>query len=319
MSKRLVAPSDLPATLWQDSFQRLLLPATVSSHYRNMLVANGLLEDAMTSDSHDGPVGGLSEADTRKHFATRFAASSARIQLAMLDPKEDLRHASDLFMKTFSGGRVGLLDIPCGAGAVSADLLCTLAALREAGVVPRQPLEVKLVAGDISRHARDYASDMIGGLRMILEEQAIYVDETFVEWNVLDLESTTSLLHTWMEWARDCREYCIVLANFSGFLQNSNKLDKAKPGLDEVFRWAAARRSLVMWLEPQTNAATEGLIPRILNWFTRLPSRFTRRWSEGGGILQSSARYLHPIKTGFVPRVQLNLIRLEASPDAHSP
>ena len=123
MTDRLVKSSDLPRTLWQVDDGMLVLPAAVSRVYRNMLAEKGLMDEALNAHSDDGPVGGIKDSDTRRHFSARFSGSSARAQLAVLDPKDDLRNASDLFVKTFSGGKVGLLDIPCGAGAASAALL----------------------------------------------------------------------------------------------------------------------------------------------------------------------------------------------------
>jgi hypothetical protein len=313
-AKRLLLSSDIPMTLWHRNERTLLIPGAICRTYKEMLAAKGLLRCAQDEDCDDGPVGGITEEDTRKHFATRFSGSVARTQLAVLDPMDELRGTSDLFVRALGGGRVGLLDIPCGAGAASIDLLAATAALREARRIPRQPLEVRLVAGDISECARVYALDMIEGMKEHLACQGIFVHEKIMEWNVLDAESTTALLHSWMEWAHDCREYIAILANFSGFLQKHGRFKDAQPQLNEIFRWTAQRRSTIVWIEPATNDATQGFIPRVLKWFqSKLPTVFAKRWDKARSLLSSTCYYLHPINVNSTPRVHLNLIRLEGN------
>lgn len=254
------------------------------------------------------------KSDADEHFATRYATSCARTQLATLDPLGTLRTVPDLFIAATAGGKLGVLDIPCGAGAVSADLLATVAMLRQSGVCPRTPLQVSLVAGDISQHARSYASKLLDGLQATLNSQAIFVETKFVHWDVTDPDSTTNLLHTWMKQSHDYHRYLAVLANFSGFLEKAKSLNKVQRQLDCIFQWAAARRSAVIWLEPQTNAAVKGFFPKIADFFAKtLPRLFRGRWEDGEKILRSQCRYLHPIKAPLAPRVGLSVIRLEVT------
>lgn len=314
MAERILRNSDIPQTLWRSEDDLLFLPEPVSVQYRSTLEAEDLLSLALAGGDENGPVGGVTEDAARAHFAHRFAASAARTQLAVLDPKNSLRNVSDLFMKAFSGGRIGLLDVPCGAGAASLDILATVASLRAQGIIPRQPLEVQLVAGDISDHARQYACDMLAGVRPNLLRQGVTVRDRLIKWDVLDAESTTEVLHSWMEWAHGCREYFVVVANFSAFLEHSGNFSRAGPQLDEVFRWAAQRRSVVMWLEPQTRKAAKGLWPRLLAWFRKkLPRLFSRLWDLAEGAMGSSSKYNHPIREGHTPPVRLGLMRLDAS------
>lgn len=313
MNNRLLQSQDLPEALWSSSDGALVLPDALAEVYKQLLKDKGLYEEALNNDSDDGPVGGIKKADTEKHFASRFSGSAARTQLSILDPHNELGNASDLFVKAFSGGTVGLLDVPSGAGAASLDLLLTVATLREHNTIPRQPLTVKLVSGDISEHARSYASEMLEEVKSTLNKQGIFVDEVSVYWDVCDADSTTGVLHEWMKHAPDCREYFVVMANFSGFLQSQGKFESAKAQLEEVIRWAGQRRSTVLWLEPQTNIVAESFIPRVWNWFSsKLPNTFRCLWDSTADVLKSHCRFLHPIKDG-IPRVHLTLIRLEAT------
>jgi len=310
---RLLQPKDLPEELWLPSDEMLVLPEALTQIYKQMLESKGLYDDALNNDSDEGPVGGVSKEDTEKHFASRFSGSAARTQLSILDPHNELGNASNLFIQAFSGGSVGLLDIPSGAGAASIDLLLSVATLREQGIVPRQPLFVKLVSGDISEHARAYATEMLSGVSDVLKEQCIYVEERSVSWDVCDADSTTSVLHEWMKHAPDCREYFVVMANFSGFLQSQGKFQKSTPQLEEVFRWAGQRRSTVLWLEPQTKKVTENFIPRIRNWFaSKLPAVFSKLWEQSSVPPTSRCNLRHPFKE-YNPRVTLTLIELKVS------
>lgn len=313
MNRRLLQPNDLPVELWLASEDTLVLPSPLSKVYEQMLKDKGLYETALDNEGDDGPVGGIKQEDADKHFATRFSGSAARTQLSLLDPKNHLGNASDLFVKAFSGGTVGLLDIPSGAGAATTNLLLTVATLRQTGVLPRQHLTVRLVCGDVSPHARSYASEMLQTISGVLMDQNIHVDVLSVEWDVCDAESTTSILHSWMQHAPSCREYFVIMANFSGFLQGCGKMKEAMPQLNEVIRWAAQRRSSVIWLEPQTNEVTKGFIPRIWKWFeSGLPKTFRRLWDEKADALKSRCQFKHPLKA-CSRRVHLTLIRLEAS------
>jgi len=313
MSSRLLQPADLPEMLWVSAEQSLILPKILSLVYINMLRSKGLYEMALESNTDEGPVGGLSEEDTKRHFARRFTGSTARTQLAILDPKNELNNASDLFVKTFSGGTVGLLDIPSGAGAATIDLLTTIAVLRQQEILPRQPLYIKLLCGDISESARSYASEMLENIMDFLNRESIYVDEKSVNWDVCDAESTTNILHAWMTHAPNCQNYFVIMANFSGFLQTNGKLKEAKLQLEEIFRWAATRRSIVVWLEPQTNEVINNFMPRIIKWISeKIPKIFRSSSNPTPKEQQSSCLCKHPLK-GTTYRVSANLIRLEVS------
>lgn len=314
MVKRLLLPTDIPRQLWICEADCLCLPQLLTGKYKEVLARKGLLNCAQHDPSDEGPVGGITESDTQKHFATRFSTSVARAQLAVLDPKEQLAVTSDAFLEAFSGGKISLLDIPCGAGAVSSSLLSTICALRESGAVPRQPLFVKLVAGDLSPYALDYAAEMLSAINDRLVRQGIHVEPIFENWDVLDDRSTTALLYKWIDAAKECREHFVVVANFSGFLQGNNQFRDAQPQLSEVFRWAEQRRSTVMWLEPQTNEALKGLWPRVFAWFQKKLARFFALTQENAEPpLSSQCRYVHPIKAAVNPRVCLSLILLKVN------
>lgn len=310
---RLLLPGMIPVTLWLRPQSLLVLPRTLAEGYHQIVCEEELLRDALSDADDHGPVGGVTEEQTQLHFARRFSGSCARLQLAVLDPKDELYDASNLFLRAFAGGRVGLLDIPCGAGASAATLLLCISELRRESVLPRHPLDIFLVAGDLSRFARAYAARLLDRFRSDLESQGIRLHVRFVDWDILNAQSTTDLLHHWADHARDCRSYFIVVSNFSGFLQSQSRLKAADSQLQEIFRWATSRRSSVIWVEPQTNEATQNFFPRLLSRISKMFRHFfSRPGSEARPeIATSSAHYRHPLREDGHLRVHLSLMRLE--------
>lgn len=315
MHIRIVDPADIPSTIF-DGTGTIIFPDCLASAYRGVLSATGNLERALTI-TPDGQTGGPSSAAAADHFVSAFSGSCARLKLAALDPKRDLQDASDLFMRAFSGGKVALLDAPCGAGAASAALLSTIAELRRLEVIPRVPLDVHLVAGDISPDALSYAAQMLEGMRAALRRQGITVHPLFRRWDLLDELSTTELLHAWMVHAPECREHFLLMANFSAFLHSSGNFKNAKNRLEEMFRWAAVRRSTVVWIEPQTNIALESVLPRVIKAF------FVKTLELIGAAkpsdpepkpLLSNAHFRHPLRVDGHSAVRLSLVKLTRNP-----
>lgn len=310
MPDRLLPPSSIPVDLWKDAANLRLSPHLAGS-YRIVLETNGLYEEALNACAQ-GDVGGETAEETAQHFARNFSGSCGRVQLALLDPHGHLEEASNLFIHAFSGGKVGLLDIPCGAGAATAATLSAIATLRERGVIPRLPLDVYLVAGDFSAAARETARQLLESLRPALERQAIFIHLRFVAWNVLDAQGTRELLHTWMDHARDCREYFVLAANFSGLLKHGGKFNSAKSQLEDVFGWAAARKSSVVWVEPRNSGAINGFWQHFKDkLWGLLPAFFKTTPAEvAPEPLVSEASLEHPLKSDSSHRVNLSLIKL---------
>ena len=261
MTDRILNPEDIPESLWNDD-KLLHLPLALRDVYLKTLKSRDKLEEAC-KDSQRGSIGGETQEETDQHFVHSFDGSCARVELAVLDPNDELEFASDFFVQAFSGGSVRLLDIPCGCGASSAALLATVAELRRQNVLPREPLDVFVTGGDKSHPARNYAELIFGELKESLRNQAIFVSESFQSWDLMDAESTTSLLDQWLS-NQDCDRFFLVIANFSGLLSNEGNVKKAKERLGEIFRWTGARKSTIAWIEPQTNKARKMSVNALL-------------------------------------------------------
>lgn len=94
--------------------------------------------------------------------------------------------ASNAFIQTLSGNRVCIADAPCGAGAAALAFLSVIAELRACEVLPRQPLDIRLIGAELSEPAGAYASELFEEVRIFLESQAIFVEAEFIRWDILN-------------------------------------------------------------------------------------------------------------------------------------
>lgn len=307
---RLLKPAHIPESLWDHSTEVLQLPASLANAYETQIDKHGLRELATTRADNEGPVGGMTKENADQHFAQMFDGSAARAILAVVDPKDEMGSTSDAFIKSTAGASLALTDAPCGAGAAALAFLTTLAELRACNVLPRMPLEVKLVGGELSPHAMDHAKDLLELVRGRLEEQAIFVDSQFHSWNVLDKLSTTDLIKASMAHGVSCASKLLVVANFNGFLVKERKQKEAQPQLDELFRYASGGQSLAVWIEPDMNRATGkgGLFVWLRNLLTggwRLFAKGDPEATEETPVFRVSARFRLPLVPAEFSRVTL--------------
>src|SRR5690606_17614139 len=124
--QRLVGRHDIPNQLWCSASSNIHLPPMLVASWRGLLEKHGLLEKAR-QPAPKNLIGGSTEKESKDHLVWRFTGSSARVSMLMLDPKGKLANISDAFLRTFSGNRVFIADIPAGAGAAILTVLTTLA------------------------------------------------------------------------------------------------------------------------------------------------------------------------------------------------
>lgn len=290
---RLIPKDLIPHTLWDNESSVMHLPPQLVSSWKILLEKYGLLDKAKTR-APEGFEGGRNKVDTDNHFAWRFSGSSARVMLSMLDPKQDLYEISDVFTRLFSGNRIFLADLPCGSGAASISILSVYCELRKQKLVPREPLEVIIIGGEISPFARNYASEGLECLRKDLEEQAITIEYEITDWDVCDPFSNTHLIKQLTLRSQSCAAKVLVLANFSGYLQRNNKWDDAKKQIDELFRHNLGESSVALWIEPNINEVTNsgGFIFRLIKWFKE---KFASIVSNIINYQATSAEVKHPL------------------------
>lgn len=310
---RVLLPTEVPYVLWQRDGAEgglLSLPGALADAYRQVIQARGLIELAAQPLAEDGPTGGTTPEETFRHFSQRFAGSCGRVEMALLDPKLELRACPDVLLKAFAGGVVRLLDIPSGAGSATASLLSTLAELRSRGVLPRFPLAVFVTGGEVSETARQLATDLLLQLQPALEREAIHVQAKWLDWDVGDSYTTTALINGWLSDGPQACCYVALVSNFSAHL--ANNLDRARGQIASILEWVSVRRSDLVWVEPATNVATVKFWPGL---FRRVLSGFRRWFSLGDAsvadhLCRTGTSLRHPLRPSERVRLHLTLVRL---------
>lgn len=297
---RLIQKEMIPETLWSNQDSVLYLPSQLISSWEMLLNKHGLMDKAREIGKETS-TGGETREETDDHLASRFNGSSARVQLAMLDPYEHLAEISNVFTRIFSGNKVFLVDLPCGSGATSMSILSILCELRKQSRIPRMPLHVVIVGGELSKVAQEYASEGLEHLKIELETEAITIEFETIDWNVCDKISNTDLIKQLTLKGQNCASKFLVMANFSDFLQRDGKWDTAKKQFDELFRHSRDENSVALWIEPQTNTAAgpSGFMPRLIKWFEESFSSFiSSDDSKEKTYGESSSEVSHPLNGG---------------------
>jgi hypothetical protein len=311
---RLLNPGIIPASLWETEAGVLRIPGCLAIAYENIVDRQGLRELAASRDRDNPPVGGLTKELTDQHFAQAFDGSAARALLALLDPHSHLPHVSNTFIEALAGSTVCIIDAPCGACATSFAFLAAIAELRMEGILPRIPLDVSLVAADLSDPAREYANSILSLFRSRLEEQGIFVTEEFHSWDATDQMSTTHLVQRSLACSPDGMRRLVLVANFNGFLVREKKRSQAEPQLQEFFRYLSSPQCAALWIEPNMNRVTQG--GGLFSWIVTNASNGWRRFmtivAEGSvSHFISSARYREPLDSTVTPNVRIAVMRIQ--------
>lgn len=317
-SKRLLLPSQLPTSLWESASETLQLPEALANAYVVHIDRLGLRNLANARSDDRGPVGGPSKESADQHFAQSFGGSAARAMLALLDPNFEGGSTSDSFITSTAGTSLALTDAPCGAGAAALAFLSTIAELRAKEVLPRYPLDVKLVGGELSPHAIDHARQLFADLHTDLERQAIFVHPQFHRWDVLDGVSTADLVKASTVHGASCASRLLVIANFNGFLVKERKQKEAQPQLDELLRYASGGRSLAVWIEPDMNRATSkgGLFSWLFGQFQASWQRFGKVDAAATAdqpVYCTAAKFRLPLQPHATARVTLAVMPINLS------
>lgn len=272
---RLLAPGQIPDCLWNPLTGVLTLPETLASAYVALTDHHGLREQGLARENGTGVTGGQGRSEQLDYFAKKFDGSSARAMLAMLDPENKVGTTSDRILASTAGNVVSMTDAPCGAGAASLSILCTLSVLREKGVLPRMPLTVRWVGGELSADAIELSRAMFEAVAPTLEAQAIFLDRQWVPWNVTDSMSTADLVRASERASAAADTRLLIVANFSAALQRDQRREAARAQLEEVFRYASGANSVAVWIEPDMNISMDkgGLFSWIRREFKSLWGR----------------------------------------------
>ncbi|MDN3619391.1 hypothetical protein QWY81_08000 [Polaribacter undariae] len=263
---RIISPDMIPKSLWDNSKETLTLPHAIIDCWKKLLGEKDLLKEA-TENNFRGEIGGIDEEATHKHYSFNYNGSCARFQLAFLDPKEDLKEVSDAFVKSLAGYNVFITDIPSGTGAASLSLLCNIAQLREENIFPLIPLNIEILAGEISKSAIVIFQESFNEIKEYLEEHEIYVQLHTEIWDVTDDNSTLQLINKITSLSQETNDKILLLANFTGFLEKEGKWNDVKGQFEKLFNHFSGKSTIAIWLEPKYKISFISFFPKAIKWF----------------------------------------------------
>lgn len=302
------------SALWDDGLVHI--PAELATACRETLSDFGLLEKASGPRPATPPVGGWTQEQTDEHFCHAYDGSLARIQLVLTNATGGTPIASRSLLEKLSGGDLCLVDVPAGAGAGALSLLACVAKLRQADVLPRQPLNVRLLWGELSEPALNYANYISGKLNEFLESQAIFVTIERFQWDVLSDVSNTNLIEKIVTAKISSPLVLLIVCNFHGFLEREGKWNEAKSGIDQLMRFCSGDLNSAVWIEPDQRAVLASFFPNKLSILIKKLKAFVRMSSVDQDGEFANARFQSYLNTDLCPRVNARVLPLDLARNA---
>lgn len=293
---------------WVDD--KLIFPNAMIDAYKTQLQNSGLWEKNQGPRPDPAPVGGITKAQADDHFAHSYDGSLARAQLVYFNPTGGLESASATLHTFLTGGDLCLVDVPAGAGAATLMLLCSVALKRQVGLLPRQPLNVRILWGEISPPALEHGAALLADVRTFLISQAIFVTYETVEWNVLDQMSNQIIVEKIVLAKNAHPQVLLLVCNFSGFLERSGKWKEAENGLNQLFRFCSGDMNAALWLEPDQKVVRDSLIAKIEGFLAKI-LRFGRAMNAEDPSEAGAASYASPTVARLSPRVTARVMPID--------
>ena len=242
----ILSKEDIPSQLWNNDV--LSMPDCLLSSYDAMLGEYGVKQLALNAQSPRRVIGGPTCEETLEHFAWRYGVSSCRIESLVIDPHGAFLSMSEDLITVFSEGKIALLDIACGSGSVGASLLSTFHVLRREHRLPMTPTTIEIIGGDCSQYALRIYENMMTRLLSSLETTGIQCNLQTVKWEAEASHSTSELFDLLFDENPDADEYIVVVANFSGALDQH--FDEYRNSIQHIFDRTHNKRCAIVWVEP---------------------------------------------------------------------
>lgn len=279
--------TSLPETLWYSS--QIVMPPKLVDALRTELESRSLFDEACGPNPSDKEIiGGDDTEDAIKHFTHRFKTSAARVQYVVLNPCGTFEPVSSDLLAFLFDGKVSILDIPCGSGGGLLAFLCTVAELRQQGRLPVTPVEVTVLAGDISADARQIHEAMFSRMQPGLAEVGIRILWHHIDWNVTDPFSTSRLVDQWFDCCPNDEEYLIFVSAFSGFADKH--LEDVLTAFHAIVARFHSKPCLLFWVEPAMKLSMR-VLKSLTDWFTR---RFTGSLVDRSSTTTKEFWFRHP-------------------------
>lgn len=293
--------------LWRD--ETLHIGDALAGEYASRLERLGLTGIARQRDHH-GEAGGEDAEATDRHFALQFVNSAGRAVYICIDALASLGDLTALINRFFSGGRIVLVEVPCGAGAGSLGLLSAIIEQRMAGLVPTLPLYVDIVGGDVSSRGLEHFELLLSHLTNASADSEIQLTSRMQLWDASDIRSSSRFIDHAVEVGRQADQVFLLVSNFSDALVN----DELKAGFEHFLSQFLGRFGdtphAICWIEPVSNKGEKAqssfrkFFERIARWLaSTVPSDEGVRYSLFDPIRQKSVpsgvRVLRSEQTGM--------------------
>lgn len=275
--------------LWHQDILRI--GDSLAAEYIGSLDKLGLL-DVARERSHRGEAGGEGAEQADRHFALQFANSAGRAVYVYIDALERLADLSTIVQRYFSGGRVLLIEIPCGSGAGSLGLLSAILEQRNSRFAPTLPLHVDILAGDVSVRGMTHFESLLQNLRAKLSASEIHVVSQTLRWDASDIRSSSKFIDQAVATAADCDQIFLLVSNFSDALADGALASSFEHFLSQFAGRASDTPHCICWVEPVSNKGE-----RAQSSFRKFFERMTR-WLASTIPSDSGVRYmlLDPIR-----------------------
>ena len=275
----------LPETLWRDG--RYYVSRTLHEVYMRVLSQRNLLAQAKEKRFTKKVHGGEGEEETNEHYTGRFCASVVRVQNVVLDTQAKFGNIPKDVLQTFSSHSVSILDLPSGTGAGGLSIVSIVHELRVAGLVPMLPLDVNILAGDISHSALKLYEQQATELVPKLATSGITLHLNTEKWDALDLESTHHLCTRWEKTALPTVEGFVLVTNFSG--AGEKLFDQLKESFRHIAVRVSHRNATLLWIEP----GAPGGIKFLAKVYRSIARFFGYSESDSDAIQSSEAKWWH--------------------------
>ena len=258
----VISEKDIPIEIWFDS--ALQIPVCLCDSYWSLIEKHNMTKAALTQVNTSGHLfGGRSTEDTLQHFAQRYGVNSCRVESLVIDPESAFKSIPDDIITSFSDGNVAILDMACGTGAAGASLLSTIAVLRANGILPKLPLNVRIIGGDCSDLALDIYSDMLNSIQPALNSVGIYFQLAPMHWEAEKSYTTSEMFDKLFHYYHpdtNTEEYMVVIANFAGALDTHYA--QIQDSIKHMFDRTHDKKCTIIWVESHISSS-ERVFQRI--------------------------------------------------------
>lgn len=299
----MINSNDLPEELWLHNEQAVKLCTELETKYIEHLHKYNAYELAKTFDGTSHPIGGLSATEAIEHFAYRFVNSSTRVIHITLDPDKKFSNIQIDIFSTFSKGNISILDLACGTGGHILSLLTTLVELRLKRLLPTLPLNIHILAADISPTALQIYQSLLHDLEPYLLHSGIRVKYHTYEWDACIPIQTSQLMDKLFSTTRDIsiNEYYVITSAFSGFAGSEANFLQIERSLQHITERLGSKDSTFLWIEPNTTKANF-FLRSLGKIFEDIQDFFVQLFTENNSTSSNTYFWWEPIKKEVIER-----------------